>query len=120
MPSFFRTYLPPTAMVFLAFWLLLSGLLRTQPFDDPGALWHVRVGELILTKGLPTTDPFTFPFADRAWIPQQWLAEIGMAILHRVGGFDTMLLGMTVLLAGFAAWLVHRHFASGVHPLFAT
>ncbi|MFO0867024.1 MAG: hypothetical protein U0744_20685 [Gemmataceae bacterium] len=43
-----------------------------------------------------------------------------MALLHRVGGFDTMLLGMTVLLASFAAWLVYRHFGSGMHPLFAT
>jgi hypothetical protein len=114
-----RIWFPPTALAFLAFWLLLTLLLRTQPFDDPGSLWHVRVGEIILTHGFPTTDPFTFPFADRTWIPQQWLGEIAMALLHRVGGFDTMLLGMTVLLAGFAAWMVHRHLAGGVHPIFA-
>ncbi|MBX9679846.1 MAG: hypothetical protein K2X38_13880 [Gemmataceae bacterium] len=115
-----RSWFPPTALAFLAFWLLLTLLLRTQPFNDPGALWHVRVGEIILTHGFPATDPFTFPFADRVWIPQQWLGEIVMTLLHRAGGFDTMLLGMTLLLAGFAAWLVHRHLGSGVHPLFAT
>ena len=35
----------------------LMAAFQSRAFNDPGALWHVRVGELILDHGFVTTDP---------------------------------------------------------------
>jgi hypothetical protein len=110
-----RHLLQPATGLFLLFWLLILLILRTQAFDDPGALWHVRVGDHIFEHGFPHTDPFTWAYADRPWIPQQWGAECMLSLAHRVGGFDTMLLLMATLLAAFAAWVGKRFIDSGLH-----
>ena len=44
----------------------------------------------------------SFPFAGKTWIPQQWGGECLMALAYRAGGFDTMLLGFAVLVAGMS------------------
>ena len=68
MKQFFR----PQTGLFLGFWLAIMLFLRSQPFNDPGALWHVRVGDWIFEHGtFPHTDPFTWAYAGQHWIPQQ-------------------------------------------------
>jgi hypothetical protein len=105
-----RSEFRPYAAAFLATavaWLLL---LPAQPLDDPGALWHIRVGEKILQDHkIPEHDFLGFARNDRPWRPQQWLAEVGMALAHRVSGFDGVL-GVMAALVGvwgaalFVAW----------------
>jgi hypothetical protein len=92
---------------------------QSRAFDDPGALWHVQVGELILTDGFMHTDPFTYTFAGRIWIPQQWGGEVAMALAHRIGGLDTMLLGFAAGVAGLFTWLFSRMVRNGMHPALA-
>ena len=83
------------AIVFLAIWLLSLLIFRAAGFNDPGTFWHTRVGEIILDTGtFPRTDPFTFPFEGQLWIPQQWLAEVIMALLYRSAGMDGQLLAL--------------------------
>jgi hypothetical protein len=110
MPRFFR----PEVLFFLA---CLVALLLTFPvrgFVDPGCLWHIRVGDLILRDGFMWTDPFTYPFAGRTWIPQQWGGECLMALAHRAGGFDAMLLGFAVVVAALFTWVFRRLAAGGM------
>lgn len=102
---------------FVVYWLALLVVLRSQPLNDPGSLWHIRVGEIVLDSGIPTTDPFTWQYADVPWRPQQWGAEVPMALAHRVAGFDTLLMLMHALLASFAAWVTVRFTRGGLHPL---
>ena len=113
-----RLFRPETAF-FLAVWLLLLLAFRERGFYDPGALWHVKVGELILTSGFPHTDPFTYTFEGQTWIPQQWGAEVLMALAHRVGGFDTMLLGFATLVAGLFTAIFRRTTQNGMGPILA-
>ena len=115
MSRFFR----PETTFFLILWLALSVVFRRQGFYDPGALWHPVVGEMILTDGFPRTDPFTFTFEGRSWIPQQWGAEVLMALAHRVGQLDGMLLGFTVLVAGLWTWVFARMRAAGMSSILA-
>src|SRR5262249_22063835 len=103
------------ALFFLAFWLVTLLLYRSQAFNDPGALWHVRVGDTIFADGLPRTDPFTWAYQGHPWVPQQWLAECGLSLAHRAGGFDTMLLVMATLIAALAACIAKRFTDSGLH-----
>ena len=103
--------------LFVVFFIALQFVLRAQPFSDPGALWHTRVGDQIIAEGFMHTDPFTWSHAGQFWVPQQWLGECVMSIAHRIGGFDTMLTMMNALLAGFAAWVGKRFIDGGLHPL---
>ena len=106
----------PFALFFLGFFLVIPIVLRTQPFNDPGALWHIRVGDWILEhRAFPHTDPFTWSRAGQPWVPQQWGAELLMSLAHRIGGFDALLMGMSALLATVAAAIAVRFMDGGLH-----
>jgi hypothetical protein len=106
--------------VFLVLWLLLMIFGRSKLFHDPGSLWHIVVGERILSFGeLIYTDLFSFTFAGQPWIAQWWLFECAIALLHRLGGLDLILLATTTLVAGFFTWIAHRLLRAGLHPLLA-
>jgi hypothetical protein len=106
--------------IFLGLWLGLMILGRTQLFRDPGTLWHVVVGERILSSGqFMTTDPFSYTQAGRPWIARQWLAECAMALVHQAGQLDGLLLATATLLAGLYTWAAHRLIRSGIHWLLA-
>jgi hypothetical protein len=109
----------PETGFFLAVWFVFLVQFRERAFFDPGALWHTVVGEKILTGGFMTTDPFTYTHPGRTWIPQQWGGEVLMALAHRIGGFDTMLLGLVTLIAGLFTWLFARLRQAGMHWCFA-
>ncbi|MCE9530012.1 MAG: hypothetical protein K8T89_02555 [Planctomycetes bacterium] len=105
-------------LLFVGFWLTFMIVFRSQPFNDPGSLWHVRVGSWIFDNGtFPRTDPFTWSYEGKFWIPQQWGAECAMALGHQFGGYDALLVLMGVLIAGMAAWIGRRFLETGLHPL---
>jgi hypothetical protein len=106
-------------VVFFAFWLLLMIGGRSKLLRDPGLFWHTTVGEKLLHEGFFTGDPFTFTHANGRWVPHQWLGEIVMALVHRVGGFDSYVLLSSTILAGLFAWLTLRFLRTGYHPILA-
>src|SRR5262245_51107722 len=110
-------WLAPGAVAFLLLWLLLLAAGRTAFFKDPGTFWHITTGEIILKEGFIRADPYTFTFAGTWWIPYQWLGEVGMASAHRIGGFDTTLLGAVTIIAAVFAWLTARFLRTGLHPI---
>lgn len=112
--------MPQTALVFmfLGFWLAFQLIFQSQPFSDPGALWHIRVGDWIFQHWtFPHTDPFTWSYAGRFWIPQQWGAECAMSLIHHLGGFDSLLTLMNAMLGLLAACIGKRFIDGGLHPL---
>ncbi len=104
---------------FLIVWLLLLLAFRERGFYDPGSLWHVKVGEIILTKGMPQTDPFSYTFEGKGWVPQQWGAEVLMALTHRVGGLDAMLLAFATGVALLFTLIFRRCVQEGMGPMLA-
>lgn len=109
----------PETVFFLLTWLGLMVAFRERGFYDPGALWHVKVGEIIIDRGIPQTDPFSYTFEGERWLPQQWGAEVLMAVAHRVGGFDTMLLGFATGVAALFTLIFRRAVRGGMGPLLA-
>jgi len=106
--------------IFLGLWLGLMVLGRSQMFRDPGTLWHVVVGQRILSSGrFVTTDPFSYTHAGRPWIAQKWLSECAMALVHQVSELDGLLLATATLLAGLYTWAALRLIRSGAHWLLA-
>src|SRR5229473_168717 len=86
--------------IFLGIWLILLITGRDSFFNDPGSFWHVVVGRRILSSGeFPHTDSFSFRCSGQPWIANQWLGECVLALLHNIGGLDTLLLATVTLLA---------------------
>ena len=67
--------------------------------SGPGTFWHVAVGDRIIADGFFDTDPYTFTFGGQKWIPHQWLGESAMAVVHKIAGFDGLLLATAAVLA---------------------
>ena len=109
----------PETVFFLLVWLGLMVAFRDRGFYDPGALWHVKVGEIILDRGMPQTDPFSYTFEGERWVPQQWGAEVLMALAHRAGGLDAMLLGFATGVALLFTLIFRRCVQGGMGPLLA-
>lgn len=92
---------------------------RDQLFLDPGTFWHTRTGDLLLERGFLDRDPFSYTYQGQTWIPSQWLAEIGMALLHRLQGLDALMWLTLSLVAGLFAFIGGRFVRHGCHPLLA-
>ena len=106
------------ALFFLAIWLILMVTGRSDMLRDPGTFWHVVVGNKMLASGqVIREDCFSFTRAGYPWVADQWLAECGMAIVHRVAGWDGLLLVAVTLLASVYTWIAARLLRAGLHPL---
>src|SRR6516164_9867089 len=56
-------------------------------FVDPDVWWHIKTGQNILaTRHWPTTDPYSSTVAGQPWLAYEWLAEVMLAAVARVGG----------------------------------
>lgn len=105
------------ALAFLALWLILLAGGRSNFLRDPGTFWHITTGDRVISEGFIRSDPYTFTFAGTWWVPYQWLGEVAMALGHRLGGFDALLLGAVTILAAVFAWLAVRLLNTGLHPI---
>jgi hypothetical protein len=104
--------------LFLLIWLSLLCTGRSAMLQDPGSFWHVVAGDRMLaTRGVPREDPYSFTFTGRPWVADQWLAECCMAAVHRVAGWDGLLLLTASLLTALYTWLGIRLLRSGLHLL---
>ncbi len=112
-------FLTPESIAFALVWLATAGYFRERGFYDPGALWHPVVGERILTDGFMTTDVWSYTKFGETWIPQQWGAEVILALLARLGGRDAQLVAFSTVVAGLFAWLMLRLRRAGLHWLLA-
>lgn len=108
----------PGPALFVLFWLaLLFG--GSRFLRDPGQFWHTTVGDKILAEGFFDTDPYTFSHGGERWIPHQWLGEVAMAVVHRVSGFDGLLVVSTAIIAALYACLGAKFIRTGLHSVFA-
>jgi hypothetical protein len=61
--------------------------------------WHIRTGDWILAHGrVPRQDIFSFTRPGQTWYAWEWLSDVLMAWLHRVGGMQAVLLGAILLI----------------------
>lgn len=107
----------PGSAAFLVIWLALLYFGREQLFRDPGTLWHTVVGERMLSEhAYIDHDPLSFTFESKPWIAQQWLGECAMALAHRAGGLDALLLLAATVLAATYAFIFGRLRTAGARP----
>lgn len=58
-------------------------------FNDGDVSWHIATGLWILDhRAIPATDPFSFTWAGKPWVPIEWLAEVIYAAAFRAAGYS--------------------------------
>jgi len=106
----------PQTGIFLALLLFLLWLGRSQFLYDPGVFWSSVLGQRILAEGaVPRAETFSFTRPGQPWNSHQWLAQVLMALVHAIGGFDGLVFAAAVLLAVICTALAHRLLRAGWH-----
>lgn len=78
---------------------------RVLPIADPDYHWHLATGRFVAQHGaVPSADPFSHTAAGMKWKFVDWLADVGMYGLHRIGG-DALVTVVFALLGGLAVAL---------------
>jgi hypothetical protein len=66
-------------------------------FVDPDVWWHIKVGQDILrTHHWPTADPYSFTATGTPWIAYEWLGEVVLASVAKLGGNTALFLLLLV------------------------
>lgn len=79
---YFSKYLKP----FLIFIYFLLMFIRGFNSLDPDFGWHLKTGEIILEKGIPLKDPFSYTMPDFLYVDHSWAVDIVIAFSYpRVG-----------------------------------
>jgi len=88
--------------------MLMNFTLAARQIIDPDFWWHLRTGQyLVETRSVPHTDVFSALFFGKEWIAHEWLSEVTIYGLYRLGGFAALIISFALLItAAFA--LVYR------------
>lgn len=87
------------------------------PMPAVDLAYQVRAGADILRTGaLPIADTWTFTIAGTPWVDQQWLAQVMLAAVHALGGWELLAVLRAALVAGVVGGLfaVARVLGAGV------
>jgi hypothetical protein len=67
--------------------------MATREAMDPDMWWHLATGRHILEqRTIPREDIFSYTVPGRRWITHEWLTQVAMAGLHRLGGRPALML----------------------------
>lgn len=109
------------ALAFAIAVLLIPAALgsSTTIFNDGDVSWHLATGQWILDhRAIPHSDPFSFTWLGKPWVPIEWLAEVMLAGAHRFAGYSGVAALVTLALAALHA-IVFVNAARYVRPFAA-
>jgi len=66
--------------IFFLFWW------KGATFLDPDFGWHLRTGQIIIEKGIPKTDPFSYTMPNYHFVDHEWLSDVLIAKLYPIIG----------------------------------
>ncbi|MFN4140917.1 hypothetical protein [Aestuariivirga sp.] len=93
--------------------------IRETVLREPDLWWHIKTGEWMWEHGaFPTTDPFSFTFADQPWIAKEWLSQVIYFAVHSLAGWN----GVMVLAAAsvaLAAAALYKFLSEDLRPILA-
>jgi hypothetical protein len=86
-----------TSRLFTTILLIAIFTMTVREISDPDFWWHLRAGQYMVENAtIPHTDPFSFTAQGQEWITHEWLSEVFMFGIYRVGGFALL----TILFSG--------------------
>jgi hypothetical protein len=77
-------------------WFSLAAVVITCsvfPVMNEDIGWHLATGNWIIDNHqIPTKEAYSFTVPDREWVDHWWLSQVILALVHRVGGFNGLIL----------------------------
>ena len=101
--------------------LLIPAVLGSSKmiFNDGDVSWHIATGQWMLDhRAIPHTDPFSFTWAGRPWVPFEWLAEVLLAASYRLAGYSGVAALVTAAMMTLHA-IIFFNATRFIRPLFA-
>ncbi len=86
--------------------VVVAAILGVVTIRNPDIFWHLAAGRWILEHAaIPHTDPLRFTAVGLEWIDHEWLFQLVVATVERVGGLDLLAAARVLLVVGLAAVL---------------
>lgn len=88
---------------------LLTAVAAIRPIDDPDYFWHLATGRyLVAHRVVPAVDPFSHTFAGHPWTHIDWIGDVIMFALVRLGGDTANIVAFALVGGATLGWLTHR------------
>ena len=116
-------YLIPSLadIIFITLLFITCGKEGLKLLNDCDTGHHIRAGEIILnTLKIPSSDPFSFITPPLPWTVHEWLSEVIMALLHRLGGLTAVVVFFGILIAATYYIFLRQMKSQGYSVLAAT
>ncbi|MCB0317192.1 MAG: hypothetical protein KDD56_00440 [Bdellovibrionales bacterium] len=85
--------------VLLGFFSLLKTQLQNFA-NDPGVGWHLMAGKLISKGQIPYLDTFLASSKERLWVADQWLSDLVLYLLYKIGSFQIIYVLLSIFFLG--------------------
>jgi hypothetical protein len=93
--------------------------LTLRPIADPDFWWHLRTGQwMVENSRIPHTDPFSFTKAGSPWVAHEWLSELLIYTLFKLGGTGSLVFFFSLLITT-AFYFAYRSTAREARPYLA-
>src|SRR6185437_9652769 len=79
-------------LIFCIFFFIYFFIVASQTLDSDFG-FHIRLGQLLVTKGIPTTDPFSYSMPSYPFIDHEWLTDISLFLGYPLLGVT----GLTII-----------------------
>jgi hypothetical protein len=113
-------FAPTVITVALVFVLGAALLLALVPRLDTDLWWHLKAGQYIIRTGtVPTRDFMTFTFRGHTWTDHEWLSEVLMDALYRLGGIWALIVFFALVITAAFGVVYATMRQKGVHPMLA-
>src|ERR1700733_7638338 len=87
-------------IIFLLLLQLILYLKQDFIFSDGSTGWHLVCGNFILDQhAIPKTDLFSYTFPGKSWVAYEWLSDLLMAALTRLGGLNLLAVAVSSAIA---------------------
>lgn len=88
-------------------------------FNDGDVSWHIATGQWILAHhAIPHTDPFSFTWFGKPWVPIEWIAEVFLGAAYSLAGYGGVAALVTAALMALHA-IVYVNASRHTRPLVA-
>ena len=89
-----------TRRVFVVILALGLFAMAARGVADPDVWWHLRTGQLIIENHkVFHSDPYSFTRAGQAWVNHEWLSQVVMYGVYRLGGWGGLIVGFAAIIA---------------------
>jgi len=89
-----------TRRLFVIIFALGLFIMACRNVTDPDVWWHLRTGQIILqTRQVPHADPYSYTRLGAPWIDHEWLSQVLIYFLFRIGGCIALTVTFAVVVA---------------------